>query len=133
MTRRTLAIVSLVSAVSLSVAVRAARSGPAATLEKARTDAAAKAYALHAAQLKSGTGAVVDVEPHKREKWVVSAEGKGLDFAVAARRIRAAVREARVTPHTGMGARSWIATRLRNASMITCTSPIDRVPSRSRR
>ena len=23
--------------------------------------------------------AVVDVEPHKREKWVVSAEGKGLD------------------------------------------------------
>ncbi len=26
--------------------------------------------------------AVVDVEPHKREKWVVSAEGKGLDFVM---------------------------------------------------
>lgn len=103
MTRRTLAIVSIVSAVSLSVAVRAARSGPTVTLEKARADAAAKAYALHAAQLKSGTG-----KPESVYQWSLrwmQSEGSGAQ-AADAHLDRMKKLEAEVSTMAGMGTAS---------------------------
>lgn len=53
--RRRYAVLSLCVAVGLAGFVRSARSGPAPTnWEKARTDAAQKAYALHRSQLDAG-------------------------------------------------------------------------------